>query len=168
MGRLLAIILTLGACFAGGCGDESGDAPTTTTSTPSGGDTLVTYMRGGGFAPVNETLKVAADGDATLETGFQGGEQQNAEFSLDPAELDHLTQAVDAADLDGFTKGTAVCADCYIYTLETASGTIKFTDVDLDEGSDATVPIEVFDLLDVVSKLAEQHTPADADAPAPR
>jgi hypothetical protein len=166
MTRLLAIVLTLGACFAGGCGD-SGDAPTTTTATPSGGDTLVTYMRGGGFAPVTETLKVTADGDATLETGFQGGEQENVAFSLDAAELDRLTQAVDAADLDGFTKGTATCADCYIYTLETAAGTIKFTDVDLGDGSGATVPIEVFDLLDVVSKLVEQHAPAD-DAPASR
>jgi hypothetical protein len=168
MTRLLAIVMTLGACFACGCGD-SGDVPTTTTSTPSGGDTLVAYMRGGGFAPVNESLKVTVDGDATLETGFQGGEQQNDQFSLTADELDRLTQAVDAADLDGFTKGTAICADCYIYTLETAAGTIKFTDVDLGEGSDATVPIEVFDLLDVVSKLVEQHTPAaDASAPAPR
>jgi hypothetical protein len=165
MTRLFALALALGACFASGCGDDAA-APTTTTSTPGGGDTLVTYMRGGGFAPVNETLKVTVDGDATLETGFQGGERKNAEFSLTADELDRLTKAVDAANLDGFTKGTAVCADCYIYTLETAAGTIKFTDVDLGDGSDATVPIEVFDLLDVVTKLAEQHTPADDAAAA--
>lgn len=166
MTRPLILLLTLGACFIGGCGG-GGDLATTTTSTPTGDGALVTYTRTGGYAPVNESLTVTADGDAKLESGFQGGERKEANFSLTAAELDRLADAVETADLKGFTKGTAVCADCYVYTLETAEGTIKFTDVDLGDGSDATVPIEVFDLLDVVGKLAEQHTPA-ADAPAPR
>lgn len=169
MARLIAIALTLVVgCTLGGCGGGE-ESATTTASTQAGDDTLVTYKRGGGYAPVNESLQVTADGSATLDAGFQGGDQQHAEFSLSAEELSQLQQAVEAADLEGFTKGTAICADCYTYSLETAGGKIDFTDVDLDDGSDAKVPIEVFDLLDVVSKLVSQHTPgAAAAAPASR
>ena len=166
MTRLVALLLTLGTCFVGGCG--GGDEPATSTaSTPTGDGPLVTYEKNGGFAPVRETLTVAEDGAATLVTGPLGSKPKEADFSLTADELDGLTRAVDAADLDGFVKGTGVCADCFVYSLTTPGGEIKFTDVDLGEGSDARVTIEIFDLLDVVSKLVEQHAPAD-DAPATR
>lgn len=158
MARLLTFVLTLGACVAAGCGG-GGDPAVTTASNPAGGGALVTYTRTGGFAPVNESLTVTADGVAKLESGFQGGERKEADFSLSADELDRLQRAVEAADLSGFVKGTGICADCYRYTLRTPSGKVKFTDVDLGEGSDARVTVEVFDLLDVVSELVRRNGP---------
>lgn len=158
MGPRIAIALIAACWVLSGCG--GGDEPTaTTTSTPSGGEPLVKYVRSGGFAPVREALQVGSDGAATLDTGIRGGPRTHKDFTLGPAELERLREAIDAADLSGFVKATGVCADCYRYALQTPGGKVKFTDVDLGEGSDARVTVEVFDLLDVVSELVERNGP---------
>ena len=164
--RSIALVLALVACLATGCGDDAGTSTATTSTgatSTTGGDAsgpLVTYHRSGGFAPVDDMLSVSAEGEATLETGALGSPRKHSEFALSSGELDRVTGAVEAADISGSTESPAACADCFIYTLETVSGRTRFTDVDVSQGDDATVRPEVFDLLDVLSGIVEQHAPA--------
>jgi hypothetical protein len=150
--RRLALILIVLAGLAG-CGDDGG-----TETAPDG--PLVVYSRTGGFAPVIEHLTVERGGEATLETGFAGSDGDEVDFTLSESELSDLTAAVEDAPLDEFEAGPGACADCYEYSIEAGGEAIELSDADMLEGSGAVVPNEVFELLDQLGAIVEEHKPA--------
>jgi hypothetical protein len=152
--RPVLIIVALLAVLAG-CGDDPAtDEPQTESAE------LVAYSRTGGFAPVTETLTVQREGDAVLESGFEGSGSERVAFTLDASELEDLTAAVEAAPLDEVEPGPGGCADCYVYSIEIDGAKIELSDADLYEGSEAVVPNEVFALLDELGRIVENHAPA--------
>ena len=152
----LALALTALALLTGcGGGDADPESP------PTSGGELVEYSRTGGFAPVLEHLTVERGGEAVLETGFEGSSSEVVEFTLDPIELDELTAAVEAAPLEEFEAGAGPCSDCYEYSIEAGGESIEITDGDLLEGSEASVPNEIFTLLEELRTVVENHRGAD-------
>ncbi len=160
--KRLTLILAalLAAVLAAGCGS---DDSTSTTEPPNGDELLVEYIRGGGFAPSLQKLTIQADGGAVLESGYEPDPPIRQEFELTAAALDELTAAVAAADLDAVEQGGAVCADCFDYEIRTEGAEAELTEADLLDGSDAVVPIEVLDLMDLLGGIVEENA---KDTPA--
>jgi len=147
------------ACFAlgpAGCGGGESDpgAPA-----PSGDETLITYTRSGGFAPMLERLTIEADGDGTARSGFGASGRKVSSFILPPDQLAALRDAIEAAPLDEVETGDYVCADCFGYGIETADAEVNLSDVDFGEDSGANVPPEVEELYDLLAELAERYLP---------
>ena len=153
--RLLAAPVLLLAAIAIGCG--GGDELTAPTVPEPAGGPLVEYTRGGGFAPSVQHLTVEPDGAAVLEAGYEPQKPETTEFSLTDAELEDLTAAVEAADLEAVENGDAICADCFTYEIEAGGQDAQLTDADLMEGSDAVVPLEVLDLMDVLASIVDEQ-----------
>lgn len=153
-GGVKALLIPVLVLFGlAGCGDDAA----TTTQTTGGDDVLVEYARGGGFAPSYSHLVVQADGDATLESGYEPDDPKTKDVELTEAEVEDLTAAVEAADLDAVEVGEGICADCFTYEITTADGSIEFTDADLNEGGDAVMPVEVFDLLEQLGAIVNEN-----------
>lgn len=155
MRRLLAIALSLVvAAPTAGCGSEDEPPP------PSGNETLVTYTRSGGFAPVLEKLTIEADGDGVASTGFGAVDRRVRSFRLDPDQLAQLKAAIDAVPFDEIDTGQYTCADCYAYSVKIAGADVTLSDTDFMTGSGADVPPELDDLFGLLGELSRRYVPA--------
>ena len=143
------------AVLALGCGSE--DSGTPTISDPNPDAPLVEYVRTGGFAPSLQRLTIQIDGDAELLSGYEPDPPKRQDFELTSTELADLEAAVEAADFDAVEKGDGVCADCFYYEITTDEGTLELSDADLFEGSTSSVPNEVFELLDQLATILDEH-----------
>ena len=161
--RLLPPILALaGAAAVAGCG--SGDGGITDKEPPTSDGPLVVYEKGGGFAPVSQSLEIEADGSGTATSGTfepgQGPDELTAEFTLSDEELAELTEAVGSTELTTLDTDT-MCSDCFTYGIETANGSTDFDDAMLsgvgDEPPD--VPDDVADLNTLLNELLTEHAP---------
>ena len=142
-----------------GCG---GDDDSTDPSTTPGGGPLVTYGKGGGFAPVNQQLVIEDDGTGTATATFAGQkpEERTAEFQLSDAELGELTDAVESVELEPYDN-PGTCADCFIYSIGTAQGSTSFDEAMLSglSGEDAVVPEDVRELNEMLGTILDEHVP---------
>jgi hypothetical protein len=112
MRRSVALILSL-AFLVASCGNDSGGALTTTPATGSSGTIHVS----GGFAPIDETWVLAADG-----TVLGPGEYLGA---ITPDDRARLEAAIDAAgffDLDSDYLPDDQCCDRRLYELTITRG----------------------------------------------
>lgn len=153
MRQLVTALAALAAFSFAGCGD---DAP---SADPPGTDDgpLVTYSRSGGLSGISEQLVVDRDGDARVEAGSVG-QPVSTELELTDLELADLMEMLDAAPLDAFEQSPGGCDDCFEYGIETGGESIELSDTDLQEGSGATVPNEIFALLDKLGSIVEEAT----------
>ena len=150
---MMRLLLTAMALLIGlaGCGNAEDS-----TTAPSGDpDTLVSYSRTGGIAGVDERLRVAPDGAATLTLGPTANP---ASFQLAAADLATLRDEVDAADLANFEPpGPTACADCFVYDIETADGRASYAETDQP-------PPAVQALAAHLGAIVEHNYPAGAPA----
>lgn len=154
--QLLPLALAAAGLTSAGCGGSQSSEP---SPFPSGNETLITYTRSGGFAPVLERLKIQGDGDGTACSGFGTSSRKARSFTVPPRQLLRLREAIAAAPLAEVSKGTYVCADCFGYTVKTRDGEVTLSDIDFDSDSQAEIPPEAEYLFELLGKLAQQYVP---------
>lgn len=121
MRRSVALILSL-AFLVASCGDDSGGA-TTTLATGSSGTIHVS----GGFAPIEETWLLAADG-----TVLGPGEYLGAITAADRARLEAAIDAAGFFELDSEYLPDDQCCDRRLYELTITRGGITHSVTTLD------------------------------------
>jgi len=135
------------ALLAAGCGEGAGNGG----GQPGSGET-VTYSRTGGLAGTSERLIIRPDGRAKLEVGYQ--DPATTEFTVPPAELDKLQDALAGfGDIDGAGTQTG-CADCYLYSLTVGDRTI--------EADDTNFPKPLNGAREMLEKLKHNNYPGNA------
>ena len=116
------------ALLLAGCSDD-GDASSTLPD-PSGDAFHVRYQRSGGFAGVQEDLRVAAGRRATLATAT-AGEPQTTRFRLSEKAVDALRSAFRKAGWRQIHSpgSSAGCADCFVYRIAYQGRVVRFDSV---------------------------------------
>ena len=164
---LLPLILAFaGALAVAGCGSGDGGITDTEPGTTEPYDgPLVTYEKGGGFAPVAQSLEIEADGTGTataevLSDPDRGPKELTEEFVLADDELAELTEAVESTELTELDTNT-MCADCFTYGITTANGSTDFDDAMLDGFGEEPpdVPDDVAALNAMLGELLDEHVP---------
>jgi hypothetical protein len=120
-----------------------GPAATRTPSPAGGARGAVLVHRTGGFAGVDESLSVAADGSWSYGNARRGTQQSGR---LTPAQRDSLQRLLAAPQLGGEANQTpsANCADGFLYTISTGSVRVAFADCGgMDEPPTASAIIEL-------------------------
>jgi hypothetical protein len=108
---------------------------------PQAGDQLpdlegtwsITLSQSGGFAGVQRTVTITADGKVVA---MDARADHRGTLQLSEAELEKLKQHVSAAGVVGPTGTDTGCADCFLYDLKIVTSTSSFS-VALD---DVTLP----------------------------
>lgn len=163
---LLPFLALAGAAAVAGCG--SGDGGITDEEPPTSDGPLVTYEKGGGFAPVSQKLVIEADGSGVASAELYGPQTEDGtgpetvseDFSLTDAELADLTEAVTSTELETLDADT-VCADCFTYGIETANGSTDFDDAMLGGFGDEppAVPDDVAALNTTLGEILAEYVP---------
>jgi hypothetical protein len=124
--RLLAIPLV--AVLLAGCSDE-GDASQPRPA-PSGDAFHLRYQRSGGFAGVQEDLRVAPERRATLLTRI-AGEPKTTHFVLSAKAVEALRAGFRRAGWRQIESpgNQAGCADCFLYQIAYQGRVVRFDSV---------------------------------------
>ena len=88
------------------------------------GDWSITLSQTGGFAGLDRSVTVTADGTVTATDARTG---QTETIQLSEADLAALQADVLAAQLGGDVGTAAACADCFVYNLQVDSPAGSFT-----------------------------------------
>ena len=161
---LVALLLALTACGSGDDDDATGSTPSTTTSpasttTTGGGPTTTTTASStppgtGDGVLVELATSGGIDGrgmgnlvvSTTGEVSHTGRDGQVEQDTLDPGELDALTDLLASTDFAGLPgEPEAICADGILYTVLYQGQT--------GEADSCTVPDDLAPLLDTLRDL---------------
>ena len=125
--RAVFVSAVIALLFAG-CSD-SGDASTAQRD-PSGDAFRLRYQRSGGFAGVQEDLRVGAGRRATLVT-TTAGKPHTTRFRLSKKSVDALRAAFRKAGWPRIHSpgSSAGCADCFIYRIAYRERVVRFDSV---------------------------------------
>jgi hypothetical protein len=121
LGGLLGAVLLLPGCA--GAGTPSGQP----ANSPSSGGTVVSLVRTGGFAGMNDEVSVAADGSWSA-TDRTGGRRTGRLTEQQRAELDRLTADPALRGESDLEPSPSTCADAYSYRLTVGSVRVGFVD----------------------------------------
>ncbi len=150
MRKVLAI--GLAAALLGGCG---GSGSSTETGAAQGVE--LTYHRSGGFAPIDETLRIHRSGSASLIVRLPPqGDVRKAElsrFELGAAQAQGLAGALKRSGFEGLepTPTNSGCADCFVYELATPANALRF--------DQATIPRALRPVLARLDAIVAAHRP---------
>ena len=122
----LVVLTALSGC-------QPAPAPTGGRVPPTGDEPLVTVLRTGGFAGVNDRIEVRANGRWSKVD--RAGVTRTGQLS--PGQLERLTAAVRDPDLAGEKLSNAShssCRDAYNYAVTVGALTVSYVDCPTDAG----------------------------------
>ncbi len=127
MHAVLSILLFAMLLCGCGSGDSSTETGGSSSESENGQGVELTYRRSGGFAPIDETLRIHRTGAATLTEGRTAGAIRVKRIELGPAQRRRLAatlKRVHFDELDG--RSPSGCTDCFVYELATPANALRF------------------------------------------
>ena len=147
---LIAVAWASLLIYAAGCG--GGDDEPGTGGDPGAGP--ISLHSSGGFAPIERTVTVSADGDVHVVEKTFDGKRTDRRFAAPADELAAIRAQLDELDLGSLDLPPSPdCCDIVYYELSYDGETIK-TDI-------ATAPDQLGDVIDDINALAPP--PASGD-----